>query len=608
MLRSEKITNILNYTENIENKRGRKVSISVFFIIGVVEFLLSSIFYSYSAFFLEFVDDGFYDYHQGFGVIIIFVGTKNISGALTKSICDYYEKNTLSRVFIVSSTIILCLSLLTSSFVEGFEYHLLLYGIIPAFISGCLTTYIKHMQEEEYDFDPNLYDSILLVSKALGLFCMPVVLIFVSDCYGTSRAICLFASLVLNVIPFSLFLKTKTNHCVKVNSNYYSLTNPQPMTEMAVLNDNKNEALILSSSSSSSGDYEEPSNDFWAEEVQEEENRDDGAPANVVMLNPIQDYYKLFGVNILPRIREESESSSTNEISVKRLSQITAKLEEINKSDRRNSVEVPQINLRQPTEEPRIPYYTNEIMFLQDNQGCCTPYESYLWKRRWRILLQFFTHNFFIPLFKSLTNLNYYPPLITKVLTSFLSSWFIISAPYLALVKSEILQKKFTTLDSIFLSSYIAFAWCFFLMSLPAITKQSHLRTKIIYIIGSAILALSMLFSTKRLTNDAITLSCLFFGFGYGMTSYSENIVFKDFLGSTHWQDCRGPLEALSGILMIVIYYVIDHYRVDYETLILYSFLIYFMNICTWIIAPLLKILIKYLKRSFMYRQQENLF
>lgn len=263
------------------------------------------------------------------------------------------------------------------------------------------------------------------------------------------------------------------------------------MTELSVFHTNNNNAQSEStkntSSSASTSDDEDPDVTWQEEEYEETYLTNDE-------LDKIkQEYYaKHFGVNILPRIREESESE---EISSKRLSQITAKLEEINKND-------PKFANRQFTSDVLLPeiktgqsHNTIDIDFpdgpvFRRGQCGCSPYRKYLWKRRWRNFTRFLIYNFFVPFYRTVINPKLYPVLVTKSSTSLIFGCFVNLIPVIACEKLH----TFERVEAVFLLSYMAFAWCFFLIFLPVVTKLSNVKIRVLYITGSCMLSSVMLY------------------------------------------------------------------------------------------------------------------
>ncbi|KAJ8919314.1 hypothetical protein NQ315_003898 [Exocentrus adspersus] len=65
------------------------------------------------------------------------------------------------------------------------------------------------------------------------------------------------------------------------------------------------------------------------------------------------------------------------------------------------------------------------------------------------------------------------------------------------------------------------------------------------------------------MTNDIMTISCLLYGFGYGIMSYTENIVYRSFVGARKWNAIQGTLETTTGFFVILTYYIIYTYKLD---------------------------------------------
>lgn len=86
-----------------------------------------------------------------------------------------------------------------------------------------------------------------------------------------------------------------------------------------------------------------------------------------------------------------------------------------------------------------------------------------------------------------------------------------------------------------------------------------------------------------NLNHDIITVSCLLFGFAYGTTGFVEEKVYRDAVGVRQWRKVEGPLEVLTGIFVILAYYII--YRLDLTIMYIltYSYVIYLFVLLLWL-------------------------
>lgn len=208
----------------------------------------------------------------------------------------------------------------------------------------------------------------------------------------------------------------------------------------------------------------------------------------------VQDYFSKAGVTILPGIPEEKETEednpsdniSGNFIDPKRLSVISAKLEELNLNDKKEEIEVMDINdliLKHKNKSideiqniEYIPNYKGSTFFgdveFVDITSCCScpTYKIFSWKRKLRLLRDFLVDYFLRPL----KDFNFYFLLVSKISVMFLTTLFITLAPYLASQKNDDFKRE----DAAFLLSYMAFSWCLFLVLLPLVVTFSDRKLR----------------------------------------------------------------------------------------------------------------------------------
>lgn len=216
----------------------------------------------------------------------------------------------------------------------------------------------------------------------------------------------------------------------------------------------------------------------------------------------VKNYYSKYGVQILPEIPEEQDeyiddTPSNNFIDPKRISRISAKLEELNQ--KYSCPEILNINdlvvSREKVEEKNqiqnieyIPNYKDknqniltemEVLHIQSCCACPT-YKVFVWKRRFRICRDLLMDYFCRPLFTALKDPHFYPTLISKISLEFISMVYITIAPHLALRKNDGFKEE----DSAFLLSYMAFSWCLFLVLLPLVIQFNKRKMGIIHVVG----------------------------------------------------------------------------------------------------------------------------
>lgn len=225
----------------------------------------------------------------------------------------------------------------------------------------------------------------------------------------------------------------------------------------------------------------------------------------------VKDYYSKAGVAIMPEIPEEAEemtdeTGGRNFIDPKRISRISAKLEELNQ--KQYGVEILNISdlvvSKQKIEatekieniEYISNYKDNSRHFIADIEtikirSCCScpTYRIFTWKRKFRFCKDLLVDNFCKPLFNALKDLHFFPTLVSKVSTSLISMIYITLAPYLALQKNDDFKKE----DTAFLLSYVAFSWCLFLVLLPLVVTFNKRKIVSIYVCGLLLCACSLI-------------------------------------------------------------------------------------------------------------------
>lgn len=202
---------------------------------------------------------------------------------------------------------------------------------------------------------------------------------------------------------------------------------------------------------------------------------------------------------------EDEEIEDINYIDPKRLSVISGKLEELNIQGqiRRDSIKEvfsisEVINENRPEPINTIEYIPNfkqektRISVLDELKSLnkarhwfqCSPYRKYVWSRKLRMCKDFLNDNVLRPIYHALKNVYFYPSLTTKIITNAVSTLYITLAPFMAMQNSWKQKLLFNTENATFLLTYVAFAWCFFLVGLPLILKLNHSRIRIVFGFG----------------------------------------------------------------------------------------------------------------------------
>lgn len=125
--------------------------------------------------------------------------------------------------------------------------------------------------------------------------------------------------------------------------------------------------------------------------------------------------------------------------------------------------------------------FFKEFRTMKSGYCCgCSPYRKFIWKRRYRTVVDFFIDNIFKPLWVSLKDLHFYPTLLSKVMTTITATMCFTLTPYMALEKNSSFQPE----DATILLSYVAFSWCLFLVLLPLVINFSKAKFRATFICG----------------------------------------------------------------------------------------------------------------------------
>lgn len=629
--------------------------------IGIccIEFLLSSVFYCYGILLSEYVLIGSREYEEGIWASFLFICSWSFTDPVARFFSEYFEdrKNTFFRYLVGCSTAALFIGVMIPR-------NLTLYMIFGGILSNLISTQIRVFAMDKLDMDPKIFEAHRQVSRAISLFVLPHCVFALIAAYEINQAKFIFAALLLNIIPAALIVKTEENWNgtgLPEMSRYQTIGRfANQMNEMKNFgkeneqDDNKSDTgsssseenpifelnpqflQVVSETNPQAGhqnrcdeNYNAGQQTYESSFVNEHSVSDLDVPTS--FLNPVNvyTYYNNVGVSILPGIPEESEDEidDINYIDPKRLSRISDKLEVLKVHDqiRKDSIkEIFSINevVNEHRPEPinKIEYIANfredkarisvldELKNLNKAKHCfhCSPYRKYIWTRRLRMLKDFLNDNFLRPLYHSLKNLYFYPALTTKIVTNVVSTLYITLAPFMAMQKSWKQHLIFSTENATFLLTYIAFAWCFFLVSLPLVQKLNHAKLRMVFGFGLVISGTSLSLLTGKLTNDSITISSLLFGFGYGIITYTEKIVFSTSIGMRPWYLVRGPLEVLSAIFIMIIYYLIYFHRLELKVLLLLATLAYYFNAVLWFCLPFIKYCTSIIIQKIVFDQRSQ--
>lgn len=212
----------------------------------------------------------------------------------------------------------------------------------------------------------------------------------------------------------------------------------------------------------------------------------------------------LMGVDILPEIPEEDEIEEEKrenrqieemENSIRRLSQLSIKFENLIINEIKNPTFYTTSTDRQPKEQQinLLKKRSTERGYFSSN--CCSPYQKYLHKRRIGTIKIFLFVRVLKPLWSTARILPFYLCLATKVTTAVTSVIYVILTPYIATCNEDESIPLTNSAESTMLLSLIAFPWLCFLVFLPWLMNSSKNKIKAIFVLGIMLLG----FSTFRM-------------------------------------------------------------------------------------------------------------
>ncbi|XP_018565144.1 uncharacterized protein LOC108906399 [Anoplophora glabripennis] len=661
--------------------------------IGLVEFILSSIFLCYGIIFSECVSLQVCTVENGLWTTILYTAAWYAAGPWSKHICEYFENNKYNvfRYTICAATVFLFVGFL----IPG---QIISYGLFGGIFSNFISVQLKFIATERYDMDLKTYEGNVQVARALNLLLMPHFVLLLTSYYDMYQVKLIFAAFLLNIIPATLIIKPyEIEQRDPEISRYQTL--PAFSNQIREMMEFTNSVHTTSNNTpdlSSDSDDEDKEDVIILPSGREDDDLtyDDTNDVNEQLLQPIQltpynvqTYYSKVGVSILPGIPEEMENEEMNDaidtINSRRISKISMRLEEINQLSKKASEEqqhmqrvphldpeatpgdkmsgeilnVKTLETNGAPEEPEIringnqhTFYASEVNDTPDpeildintlvsnkqleepdrienieyihNYGgtkprffkefrtvksgyCCgcSPYRKFIWKRRYRTVMDFFIDNIFKPLWVSLKDLHFYPTVLSKVVTAISATMCFTLTPYIALKKNSSFQPE----DATILLSYVAFSWCLFLVLLPLVINFSKAKFRATFICGLVLAGTCMILISKKMTNDIMTISCLLYGFGYGIISYTENMVYRSFVGVRKWDQIQGTLETTTAIIVILTYYIIYRYSLNLNFLLLVALIVHYLIAILWTIAPILKDIIIFCSKYYCRKEDQQI-
>lgn len=367
--------------------------------------------------------------------------------------------------------------------------------------------------------------------QALGQCTMPYLAMVLFHFYGHSMGYLLLSCSVLQLLPVILFLKTATIQQPKAVLQQRSYVRAYSLFEddMSVASGLNDVQLVDLTKKS----WKSPSDENLAEQIEEfEEDPDVEEYENVNESTTTENKTKnLYGVDILPQILEESENSDTdgeeNESSdshksgtvkvrdkkkvnddIKRLSVISDKLDEIIiKSEMPEPSEGMKNNLTKMSDgvpnlskmgdgksEYSIVRRTSNSMdwlndtshleysrnTLPDFRCCCSSYNCYRIKRKFRNAFDYLREIFIRPLKLALKTVQFYPALLLKVCSIFIPCCL---SSLVALLANDV-NPTLSIAELGFVLSVHGIAWLAFLILFPWMTAIPKSKYKYIAAFG----------------------------------------------------------------------------------------------------------------------------
>lgn len=90
------------------------------------------------------------------------------------------------------------------------------------------------------------------------------------------------------------------------------------------------------------------------------------------------------------------------------------------------------------------------------------------------------------------------------------------------------------------------------------------------------------------------------YGFGFGMVSYTETIVYKNHVGTRRWRLLEGSLETLSAIFVTLVYFCIYIYELKFVAVFPFvGFGAFSIVAILWIILPMFMRTIDFFKNQY---------
>lgn len=566
MSASRSVSNVT--INNISWKFSYATTISVL----VIEFFLYSPLLSFGVFYLKFVDKEGFSEKDVLWIPIFFIAFWKLTNPWSKQLCDRLDdKFAYQKWLITISTLLLVTAITTSALVENLTIFTLIYGCLGGISTSFINAQIKISTYEDFQSKPRLLDGLRQLARCIGLFTIPHIIFHLSSDYDVKSTQIIYGMLLLNILPAGLLLTRIRRYQFESNLNRFKTTSglfddpnvielsPIQKRFMPLNPDEEEEAGFNNKLHT----LFNPDEDFEFS-IYEEENNESNRNKTVR------------GVEIMPQIDEESETESehverrlTNGFLMNNGKDIFLNGKDIENCDK-GSISSLKTN------------------FFAKVYDCFSFEKLGHHKFTWRLKMKkFWRRNFTRPLKYSLRNFYFYPSLFTRTTVHFMSVIFIVTVPYLAVEKITYGDEMmYTELEGVFLLSLISFSWVFFLVTLFWMLNMSKTRISAINIIGLFICGLCFFLTSRYLTHVFITINVLIFGYGFGIITFTEDVIVRENIGLRQSAQIDKILNVLSAILMIIFYLVL--YILDYTLVQVFGLFsqVWLVNLVLWVALP----------------------
>ncbi|GLV35674.1 uncharacterized protein CBL_01175 [Carabus blaptoides fortunei] len=538
-----------------------------FIALFFIQFLISQIVLSYGIYTIHFIQNKF-SISEALWPPIIFLASSKILGPWCRDIAErYYEYH--FRPFMFVGVLMCSFGISLCAFSKSPLINGLLFGILGGFGSNLIINFLQCHLLDMFPYQTQIILGIQHLGIAVGLFITPHILQLLFDSFQSiPLTFLIHGALILHVLLVVLPLKRSK---MSTNQNLTAYNN------IGTRDDDGKEMINMTNikkhlNSTNDRNWKSPSDNMTLQCEDCDNDEISEKPPS-----PIPQHKINMGVDVLPQIIEEDEEETDDDANtnskrnsllmtnnIKRLSVISSKFEELivrNEDESVNEISpIKQTETMSDASKSNYDFTINPIdnhvhnlividaSTVHSNNVYCTPYLRYKCHRNMKYIYQFVKDMTVIPVLTSLRIIEFYPSLLTT-LHSMLSPLIFLN--FIAFQPNR-KEKDINVTELSFMFTITGFAYLVFLITLPWITEISKRNLKYLYMSASLISAFGIYLFLKTDTDDFRVLSCLIYGFGFGIESYLKEIVLKESLGVTNWSKTEGTLDCLSGILLII--------------------------------------------------------